>query len=431
MMKIKNFKELAVNDQRKKILSIAEAGLQSIDTKNTLKNLVKIKKGLLYISEKQFVLKNIEKLIFIGVGKSAVESAVVFENILGNHITNGIVIDVKKGKKLKKISSFVGSHPLPSNQNIEITKKILDILEGFTENDLVVFLISGGGSTLLCLPAQAGQPKNGDAEQEISIVQALIKNGATIQEMNTVRKHLSLARGGWLAKYAYPAKVVSLIFSDVPGDDMTFIASGPTCKDETTINDAKNVLNKYKINVEGIDLIETPKEEKYFKNVKNVLALSNQTALEAMAIKAEELGLIAKIMTNKIIGEVYDASKIILKDMRSLDKNEVLLYGGETTVKVRGVGRGGRNLQLGLLLLKNLKEDEIVLTVATDGRDNGPFGGAICDIITKQDIGKKGLSLEESLKNNDSYPLFEKAGNYLMMGDTGSNVADLIIAMKF
>jgi len=201
------------------------------------------------------------------------------------------------------------------------------------------------------------------------------------------------------------------------------------------VGDAKNVLKKYKVfsdeELESLNLIETPKEEKYFKNVENILALSNQTALEAMAKKAKELGVSVKIVTNELTGEVDEVSKIITDNMHNLKKNEMLLYGGETTVKVSGTGHGGRNLQLGLSCLRYLNDDEIVVTVATDGRDNGEFGGAVCDMITKKAIEDADLSLTDYIKNNDSYSLFEKVGNYLMMGDTGSNVSDLIITMKF
>lgn len=424
-MIIKNFKELAISHEREKVLSIAEAGLQSIDTKNVLETLVKIKGDFLYIGKKKFSLKKTERIIFVGIGKSAVESGLIFESLLGNKLTNGIVLDVKEGKGFGKITSLKGTHPLPSNENIEFTKKILNLLNGSTKNDLVIFLISGGGSALLCLP------KEGGPEKEIHITKTLMDRGATIQEMNVVRKHLSMARGGWLSKYAYPAKVASIIFSDVPGNEIEFIASGPTCKDSTTIDDAKHTLEKYKIETDSVDLIETPKEEKYFKNVFNILALSNQTALDSMSKKAKELGFDAKIVTNKLTGEVDEVGKMIAEEINNSPKNTVLIYGGETTVKVKNSGRGGRNLHLALSSLEYLEENVIVLTVASDGKDNGLFGGAICDAITKKDIEKSGYSAKEALNNNDTYPLFEKAGNYLTMGDTGSNVADIVIAMKF
>ncbi len=427
-MKIKNFDELAISEARKIVLSIAETGLEAINTSNVLKNLVKINRDLLNIKSDQFNLDGNKKVIFIGIGKCAVEAGEVFEEILGEYLTSGAVIDVKSTDTFKKLTSFKGSHPLPSSENIEATKKIVALLNGLTKEDLVIFLISGGGSTLLCLPEKDG------SEEEIAIVKGLMSKGATIQETNIVRKHLSLARGGWLAKYAYPAKVVSLIFSDVPGNDINFIASGPTVKDITTIADAEKVLAKYEINIEKDSLIETPKEEKYFENVKNILALSNQTALDAMAEKAKELEMNPKICNNKITGEASEVGKMIAEEIHKANKNDILLYGGETTVTLRlhsgQTGRGGRNLQLALSALQYLNDDEIIMTIASDGRDNGAFGGAVCDIITKKTIENAGLSLEASLKDNDAYPLFEKIGNYLDMGDTGSNVADLIIAMK-
>ena len=427
-MKIKNFDELAITEARKNALLIAEAGLQAIDTKRVLKNLVRTDGDSLIIKNERFSLGGAGKIIFIGIGKCAAKAGLVFEKILGERLTGGAVIDIKKAAALAKLKSFQGSHPLPSQKNIRAARKIARMLEGLHENDLVIFLISGGGSTLLCLP------ESGQCDQEISIVKALMRGGATIQETNIVRKHLSLARGGWLARYAYPANIVSLIFSDVPGNDVAFIASGPTCKDTTTIDDAKKVLRKYRIlndrDGKKYGLVETPKENKYFKRVHNILALSNEMALEAMAAKAKEIGFIPRICAKQFTGEASKLGKIIAEEIHNATKNEVFLYGGESTVKARGAGRGGRNLELGLSALEHMRDDEIIVTIASDGRDNGPFGGAVCDIITKETIKKSGVSAKSSLLNNDTYPLFEKIGNYLIMGNTGSNVADLVVAMK-
>lgn len=430
MTKIKNFDALAVNEARKFALSIAEAGLRAVDTSNVLKKLVVLQGESLHIGEKVFSLKKIKRLIFIGIGKCAVESGEFFEELLGDRLTDGIVYDVKSALTLKKIISLKGTHPLSSNENVEASKKIVHLLEGLTKETLVIFLISGGGSSLLCLP------ENNNPEEDILLAKTLMKQGATIEETNIVRKHHSLVRGGFLAKYAYPAKVASLIFSDVSGNDIHFIASGPTVCDTTTIQDAERILEKYDIlNITGIrnpNLIETPKEKKYFEHVHNLLALSNQTALLAMKEKANEFGFTAKIITDKLSGEAQEIGKMIAREISDANPKEVLLYGGETTVTMHGTGRGGRNLEVGLSALQYVKDDEIVVTISSDGHDNGAFGGAVCDTITKKAITDAGLSLEKTLQNNDSYPLFERIGNYLDMGDgTGSNVADLIIAMKF
>ena len=270
--------------------------------------------------------------------------------------------------------------------------------------------------------------------EEASILGALTRVGATIQEINTVRKHLSFARGGYIAKHAYPARVVSLIFSDVPGDDIQFISSGPTVKDRTTIEDAESILSKYDVlntcGIEKCGLIETPKEDKYFERVKNIIVVSNMVALRGMEAKARSLGLNPVLCTARLTGEAREAGKKIAGELHKVPSRTVLLYGGETTVTIRGRGHGGRNLELVTAALGEIQDNELIMAVASDGRDNGEFAGAICDKITKEEVRKRGIDWEEMLQDNNEYPLFEDIGHYLLTGDTGSNVADLFIALK-
>jgi glycerate-2-kinase len=271
--------------------------------------------------------------------------------------------------------------------------------------------------------------------EEIPIMNALIDAGATIQEINTIRKHLSHARGGNLAKDAYPARVVSLIFSDVVGDNMEFIASGPTVKDVTTMVDAAAVLAKFDIQktcgLETCGLIETPKEDKYFERVSNVLVASNHGALEAMKASAEQLGFVAEICSSELTGAADDAGKMIVEAIRVVPAHSVLLWAGETTVTIHNLaGRGGRNLQVCASALRFVVDGEEILSFASDGRDHGAFAGAICDTITKRAAADAGVDPEVFRAANNTYALFEKIGNYVMTGDTGSNVSDLIIALK-
>jgi len=426
-MKIKSFKKLAVSEERKKLLNIIEAGLEAIDTKKAITNALKIEKGKLLIYNHSFSLKNAEKIVVVGIGKCSLEAGAVLEKKLGKRLTDGIVLDVHEGE-LKKIQTYTGDHPLMSPRNIDATKKIIELLSGLTEKDLVIFVISGGGSALLC------QPKNFTCFQESSVVDALMHSGADIYETNTVRKHLSLARGGFLAKYAYPARVVSLIFSDVIGDNLEFIASGPTVKDTTTLDQAKMVLDKYKIyekiGLTPLNLIETPKDNKYFERVKNILFVSNQTALDAMSEKSLELGYMPRICRNNLSGEAKDVAKQIIDELSKENLGTVLLYGGETTVKIKGRGKGGRNQEMSLSGLRYIKDNQLLISVASDGRDNSENAGGICDIITKEKAKKLNLDIEKYLKNNNSYEFFDKTGDYLKTGDTGSNVADIIIAIN-
>lgn len=429
-MKIKNFNDLAQTELRKNALLIAEEGLQAIDTRKNIYENLKLENNILKINNLEFNIADFEKIIICGVGKCALEAAKAVEEILGEHITDGIVLYAGDNNDfvLNKIEKIKGTHPYPSEINILGSKKILQKLSKLTEKDLVIFLISGGGSTLLCLP------ENENFGLESEVFHILTKKGANIIETNTLRKHLSLARGGFLAKYIYPAKGVSLIFSDVLNNDISFVSSGPTIKDETTINDALAIIKKYELEnffkVNNIKLIETPKDDIYFKNFNNFLIVSNEIALNAMKIKAETLGFKVKILDIALSGEAKEIGLKILKDLRSEESNTVLLYGGETTVTVKGHGRGGRNLELVLSSAFNVLDNELVISLASDGKDNGDFAGAIADKITREIIYQNLEDAKIYFENNEEYPLFEKIGNYIYTGPTGSNVSDLIIAVK-
>lgn len=427
-MKIKNFSEISLNEIRKKALSVAEAGLEAIDTQKIIAGAVSINRERLTVAETSYPLYSIERLFVIAVGKCSLDAAAELENILGEKIFSGIALDIREGN-LRKIKLLRGSHPLPSSENAAATKEIISLISDLNKNDFVLFVISGGGSTLLYLPEDNGQ------KEETKIVKALIKTGAAIQEINTIRKHLSLARGGYLAKYAYPAKVVSLIFSDVPTNNISFIASGPTVKDETTITDAEKVITKYDIlrtcEIKNCGLIETPKDDRYFENVKNILIASNATALEAMKEKAVALGFRAIVCTDCLAGEAKEAGDGIIKRLSGEPSRTVLLFGGETTVTVKGGGRGGRNQELALAALRSVKQGQLLLTVASDGSDNNTdFAGAICDILAKETADGFKLDIERYLSENNSYEFWSKIGSFIVTGITGSNVSDLIIAIN-
>lgn len=427
-MKIKNFSDLASSALRKSALEIAEAGLQAIDTEKIVKKSVSVRADGIFVQGEDFPLKKNSGVFVVGVGKCATEAAYALEDILGDALSGGAIIDVKTGVPLKKIIAYKGSHPLPSDANIDATSHIVKLLRPLSEDDFVIFIISGGGSTLLCLPEDSG------CQDEAKILHALMVRGASIQEVNVVRKHLSLARGGYLAQYAYPARSVALIFSDVPGNDIQYVASGPTVKDTTTREDAQAVLSKYDIlnacRMDSCGLIETPKDDKYFENVRNIVVASNAIALSRMAEKAKEFGFLPEVRTENLVGEARDAAKIVVEELHAAPPKSALLYGGETTVTVRGHGKGGRNMELALAVLRSLKENELVLALASDGRDNSDIAGAICDIMTRENAAKQNLDIEKYLADNNEYPFFQAVGDYLLTGDTGSNVSDLIIAIK-
>jgi glycerate-2-kinase len=277
-------------------------------------------------------------------------------------------------------------------------------------------------------------PEDKGSKEELPIMKTLMDVGATIQEINTIRKHMSLARGGYLAKYAYPARGVALIFSDVPTDNLNFIASGPTIKDQTTVKEAEEVLDKYKVlktcGIEKCGLIETPKEDKYFVNMRNILIASNSTALEAMRVEAEKLGYATEVRTNRLAGEARDVAKMLLDNLKTAPHKTVYLYGGETTVTVKHDGKGGRNLELALSALRTVQEGQMVLPFDSDGHDNTDYAGAICDTIAGKKAQDLNIDLEQYLSENRSYEFWGKIGDYLMTGETGSNVSDLIITIN-
>ena len=429
-MKIQNYKELAITPIREAALEMIEAGLEAIDTSKIIAKTVRLENGDLFIQSKKIDLQNIKRIFVVGIGKCALEAGEAIEHALGDLLTGGIVLDVQ-GKKLRKIKSLVGTHPFMSEINIDVTKEIITLLEDATETDLIIFLISGGGSALLC------QPDKFTCQDETAVIKCLFDSGVPIKEMNTVRKHLSLARGGYLAQYAYPAKVVSLIFSDVLGDDLEFIASGPTVMDTTTVFDAEKVLNKYKVwekcVIEPVTMIETPKDTKYFENVENILIVSNSTALDAMKKTAEELGYDATIKTKEFFGEAREIGPIMAKELSAAKNKSVFLYGGESTVTIiKKAGKGGRNQELIISALPYMKEGELLVSFDTDGRDNTDFAGAFGDIHTAEKARKMNLDPAEyhAAQENNSYFFFEQVGDYLMTGITDSNVSDIIIAIK-
>lgn len=428
MLKIQNAAQLAITPLRKAALEIAEAGLQAIDTQYIIEKGVRVDtNNALHIGDEVFSLEGVQRLFVVGVGKCAFRAVEALEKVLGDRIADGVVLDVQFGK-LERVRSLLGDHPFPTDRNMQATAEIIQLLSETREDDLVLFVVSGGGSTLLC------QPESMKCEEEQGILDCLFRAGATIQEINTLRKHLSYARGGNLAKYAYPAQVVSLIFSDVPGDGIESISSGPTVVDTTRKEDAQKVLDRYKVaetcGFRSIELLETPKDAKYFENVRNILFVSNKTALEAMREKAEQLGFNTHVPSAELTGEARDVAKYLAEELHKAPGKSVLLYGGETTVTVKNPGKGGRNLELALSALRFVQEGEIVMTVASDGRDNTEYAGAIADFVAKEHAAAKKLDIEKYLNGNQSFVFFEQTGDYLFTDSTGSNVSDFIITIK-
>ena len=383
---ILNKEELATNPLRKDALEILEAGLEVIDTEKILQ-----KKFPDIV--KNFDLKSYNKIFFVGIGKCALDGAKVIEEILGDYLTEGIVLDIKQGN-LKKIRSLAGTHPYPSEQNVEATKEILKMVGSLTEKDLVICLISGGGSALFELPMPGITLDN-----IIEKTKELTAKGADIYELNAIRKSMSQVKGGKFAKLCYPAQIISLIFSDVLGNDLSVIASGPTVLDE-------------------------PSEK-----VKNILLVSNHDALEAMKVKAEEFGFNTTIETEVLSGNAAEMGKELA--IRKPKSNTCILFGGETTVRVpQNHGIGGRNQEMALSALLYLRPDSVLICAASDGWDNTDHAGALTDTELLQKAKNLNLVPEEFLMHGDSYNFFKNIGDgAICTGKLESNVSDLCIML--
>jgi len=416
---IKNFAELATTENRKITLEIMESGLSAIDTEGVILNSIKLEKNILSVGDKNFVLDNFKKIKVVGFGKSSGEAALALEKILGSRIEKGAMIGLEK-VAIQHIETFAGTHPRPSQINIEASKKIYEIIKNSNEDDLIIVLVSGGGSALLCYPES-------ECEQGIKLYDAFLKTGKTITEINTVRKHLSLLKGGGLAQIAYPATVIGLIFSDVPGDNFAEVASGPTYKDKTTIADAQKIITEN--NLGEFDLIETPKEDKYFEKVYNFVLVSNKTAVEAMVRKAQKFNLGVNIISTDLYDEINEAIKKIFS---AQENNTVVLAAGEPSIKVKNKkGKGGRNLHIGLqaIKMKMIGQNSVFISLASDGLDNSDAAGAVIDKSTIEKVEKLGLDVDDYSDRFDSYPFFQKTGDMIITGPTGANVSDLMILL--
>lgn len=421
---IKNISVLATTPLRRDALAILEAGYEAVLTEGVIRRSVRLEDSALVVQGRSFPLSSIERIFIVAIGKCAVDAASALEEVLSDHITDGVVLDVRT-KEFSRVRSFLGTHPFPSEQNIVATIAIKDLLTGLTERDLVLTVISGGGSALLTLPYES------DPEGLTAVVQHLWKGGATITEVNTVRKHMSRITGGQMSQMAGPAQVVSLLFSDVPGDDIGVIASGPTVLDATSLADAENILNRYGVKEalgRDVPLTETPKVPEIFARTTNILVVTNSAALEGMTKKATELGYRATIKSAHMEGIARECGAELAST--AMPERACFLYAGETTVKIFGDGEGGRNQELALGGLSTVLHDRILLAVASDGWDNTDKAGALVDEHLRRVADEMHVSSEEYLARNDAYHFFEKVGGHIETGKTGINVADFVLLLS-
>lgn len=437
---------------REIVLALIESALIAADPRTAVKNGLLLKEDKLTVNGKNFDLNSLNNIYVIGGGKASGAMAKAVEEILGERISEGcvnILRGTKKRFRTSKIELVEASHPVPDIKGLEGAKRMLDLAQEAQENDIILCLISGGGSALIPLPV-----KDVSLEELQEINKALLRSGADINAMNSVRKHLSSIKGGNLAKAAYPATVVSLIISDVVGDPLETIASGPTVPDPTTYRDAVNVLKEYRVwdscskevkkhLEEGLKghYPETPKPgDPVFDKVFNMLIATNRIACMAAQEEAQKRGLNSLVLTTFLEGEARDVGiivsgivKEILHYNKPWKKPVVVILGGETTVTVRGKGsgRGGRNQELALsAALRLIGVDGVVIgAVDSDGIDGfSEAAGAIIDGQTILESRRKGLDASGFLMENNSTAFFEGIDDCLIFtGPTGTNVNDLLL----
>lgn len=402
-------------------------------------------------------------VLVLGAGKASGAMALEAERLLGDRVVGGWVITNKVGDhsgtagkhidgaqlsreaassidhkdadqhiagiahQLKKIKFLPASHPVPDASSLTATETLLEAIASHP-NAFILFLLSGGASSLM-----ADVPPGSSLEEIQHIFDKLLKSGADIREMNTVRKHLSRVKGGQLAHIAYPSRICTIILSDVPGNDPAVIGSGPTVPDPTTLGEAWDILVKYKLDDENLrsKLTETPKPgDAAFAHSRYIVAASNYVALQAAQQKAELLGYHTRILTDTATGEAKDLGLSLAQQAIAYKGPypACLLAGGETTVMVKGAGLGGRNQELALAAGIALKDAPHItlLSAGTDGID-GPTDAA--GAFVNAQIMQQGPEALSHLENNDAYDFFEKTGSLLKTGHTHTNVMDLIVIL--
>ena len=424
------------------------AGVRSVLPEKLITSIMRLEGSVLSIGDHEFNLDENRNVFVIGAGKASAAMGHYVETILGNRITGGhIVVKYGYSCKLKRIKVTEAGHPVPDAEGFKATEEIIRIASRADENDLVICLISGGASALL-----ADLPDNMLPEELYIVNNLLIRCGATINEINCVRKHLSLIKGGQLARIIRPAKLVTIILSDVTGNPPEVIGSGPTVPDPSTFGEALKVIEKYNLTADltsgvlnhlrdGLNGLhsETPKPgDPLFEGTVSILAGTNQIALKASKEEAVRQGFKTYIIDAELNGDVENVCESVLnmalsfKNNKDIVKPVCLLYGGETTVKVSGNGRGGRNQHLALsaaIRLRNIPGITF-LAAGTDGTD-GPTdaAGAVADSETTGKAAKMNEDPVNYLCEFNSYDFFKRVGGHVKTGPTFTNVMDLLVVI--
>lgn len=437
--------------QRQVAESILKTALAAVDPFRAVENALHRHGSRLMAGDRHYDIAGFRRIFVVGAGKAGAPMSQAVESILGDNLTTGLV-NVKYGciAPTSRITINQAGHPLPDTSGQDGARRIAQILQSAAEDDLVICLISGGGSALLTLPVPGVS-----LHDLASLTSSLLASGATINEINTVRKHLSQVKGGLLARLACPATVITLILSDVVGNPLDVIASGPTVPDPSTFQDAWNVIGKYGLEStiptsvetalqEGIrgQRDDTPKPgDPIFAKVNNIIVASNYLAARAAERAAKDLGFATLLISTYLEGEAREVAKVlagIAKEMKDsgnpLRPPACVIAGGETTVTIKGTGRGGRNTELALsaaIAIQGLA-GTMIFSAATDGSD-GPTdaSGAFAFGDTISRASEIGLNPFAYLQNNDSYNFFARLGDLAISGPTNTNVNDLIFVFTF
>ena len=421
---------------KKDALQIYRAALTAADPQHAVLRHLRFGGRILTAGRRKYALSNFDRIFVIGAGKASAAMASAVERLLGRRVTGGLVIAPDGvSARLRRVRIHAARHPLPDERGVEGARQIAEIARQAGPRDLVIGVISGGASALLPAPRP---PLT--LEQKQSLTRALMNGGANIHELNAARKHISLLKGGQLAALAHPAPVVALILSDVIGDDLDVIGSGPTVADRSTVADAEAVLARYGVRAMANAFQETPKPgDPRLGLVHNLIVGSNRLAIDAAAKKARALGYRTVVLSTFIDGESREIAamhaaiaKEILTANRPIRRPACILSGGETTVTVRGSGLGGRSQEfvLAAAIALNGHAPVTVLSAGTDGAD-GPTdaAGAIADGHTMARAAALGLDAHAYLANNDSYHFFEPLHGLIRTGPTGTNVMDVRVLL--
>ncbi len=430
--------------QRRDAMAVLHAALAAVDPAAAVRRHLTRQGDHLFLDGRSYRLGDYRRILVLGAGKASGPMAFAVEELLFDRQPQGLVI-VKEGYTVptRCIELVEASHPIPNGFGLAASRRIMALADAADENDLVIVLVSGGASALLVCPVE------GVSLQEIQVsTDVLLRAGATISELNAVRKRLSQVKGGRLARLAAPATVLTLVVSDVVGSPLDIIGSGPTVPDRSTYDDALEVVRIHGVHDQlppaVIDALqgkrsEAPKPgDPAFARVQNAIIASNELAAEAAVRCAEELGYATMLLSTFVQGEAREVGRVIAGIVqeirhrgRPLTPPACIVSGGETTVTVRGTGRGGRNQELALAAAIALdgQENAAIIGLATDGTD-GPTdaAGAWADGTTVRRAALRGLRASDYLANNDSYHFFDSLGDLIVTGPTNTNVNDLTLA---